>query len=445
MSKSPAPNPEAPGNLSFFVVLGLQDQGDEEWAKLRGVQFAALGKVTFFKAFAHVILALFVTRIYMETVPALWLLAWMAALAVLHVRGAQIDRSLIDADSRQITRGEFWRQCSTAVLSGILWGGAVVVFGPLGSASDLTALLLVLAIIGSSSIYFGTSAPLGTVLFMTFAGTVAAVHLGLTDQLLPMSAVLVFSIVTVLGAIQVGQSYLAGQLSKTAIAEKEEVVSLLLREFEENEADWLWEVDTVRRLRAVSPRFAFALGCKQSDAEGKPLMELVAGRRWAEGEFPPSLHELADKLKNRENFSNLLVHVAIRGEERWWELSGTPMRDERGRFVGFRGVGSDVTERRESDQKIAYLARYDTLTSLPNRLQLTEALGEALRYSEQWRTRCALLMVDLDRFKAVNDSLGHMTGDKLLAQVSARLQTLMDDNAICGRLGGDEFAIVVRD
>ncbi|MEM6586778.1 MAG: EAL domain-containing protein, partial [Pseudomonadota bacterium] len=123
----------------------------------------------------------------------------------------------------------------------------------------------------------------------------------------------------------------------------------------------------------------------------------------------------------------------------------TPMRDERGKFIGFRGVGSDVTERRESDEKIAYLARFDTLTSLPNRLQLTEALGEALRYAGQWRSRCALLMVDLDRFKAVNDSLGHMTGDKLLAQVSSRLQALMDDTAICGRLGGDEFAIVVRD
>jgi diguanylate cyclase (GGDEF)-like protein len=104
-----------------------------------------------------------------------------------------------------------------------------------------------------------------------------------------------------------------------------------------------------------------------------------------------------------------------------------------------------VTEQRKSSEKIAYLARYDTLTQLPNRLQLTEALGEALRYAAQWRTRCALLMVDLDRFKAVNDSLGHMTGDKLLAQVSARLQSLMGENQMVGRLGGDEFAIVIRD
>ena len=117
----------------------------------------------------------------------------------------------------------------------------------------------------------------------------------------------------------------------------------------------------------------------------------------------------------------------------------------RGAFAGFRGVGSDVTQQRESSEKIAYLARYDTLTGLPNRLMLNEALGDALRYAKQWRTRCAFLMIDLDRFKAVNDSLGHLVGDQLLAQVSYRLKELMDEGALCGRLGGDEFAIVVRD
>jgi len=78
-------------------------------------------------------------------------------------------------------------------------------------------------------------------------------------------------------------------------------------------------------------------------------------------------------------------------------------------------------------------------------MMLMEALGDAMRYSEQWRTRCAFLMIDLDRFKAVNDSLGHQVGDKLLAMVSERLKSLMSDNELCGRLGGDEFAIVIRD
>jgi len=108
---------------------------------------------------------------------------------------------------------------------------------------------------------------------------------------------------------------------------------------------------------------------------------MIAGNKWQSGQFPASLHDLAEHLKNRQYFSNLIVQVSIMGEERWWELSGTPMRNEHGHFTGFRGVGSDVTEQRNSSDKIAYLARYDTLTQLPNRLQLTEALAEALRYS----------------------------------------------------------------
>ena len=91
------------------------------------------------------------------------------------------------------------------------------------------------------------------------------------------------------------------------------------------------------------------------------------------------------------------------------------------------------------------MARFDTLTSLPNRMMVTEALGEALRYAAQWRTKCAFMMIDLDRFKAVNDTLGHLVGDQLLARVSDRLKSIMTENELCGRLGGDEFAIVVRD
>ena len=440
-----APPQEASSRLSYSAVLGLSGESDAEWAKLRGMQYAALSKTTFLRVYAHAILGVFVAQIYLFAVPTLFILAWIVPLAALHMAGARFDRTLADVDRRKITRREFYRQSLTSAVSGLLWGAAVLVFGPMGSDLALMALIIVIAIIASGAIYFRTAPPLGAVVFAAVSGLCVMTHFALSSMWFAIAAYGVFTVTTVMGALQAGQTYLEGRLSQNAIAEKEEVVSLLLREFEENEADWLWEVDTNRRLRAVSPRFAFALGAKQGDVEGKSLIDCITGRTWDEGHFPESLHELANRLKNRENFSNLLVQVSIKGDTRWWELSGTPMRDERGRFIGFRGVGSDVTEQRESDQKIAYLARFDTLTSLPNRLQLTEALGDALRYAAQWRTRCALLMVDLDRFKAVNDSLGHMTGDKLLAEVSSRLQALMDDNAICGRLGGDEFAIVIRD
>ncbi len=413
--------------------------------RLRGLQYSALAKVSHLRALANLVFALFVVRVFLETVAFHWLAIWFSAQCALHIRGVLIDRSLADADHRKVARKEILKQASTPLLSGLLWSAAVVFFAPFAGPGELLALLLVIMITMAGAVYFNTAPPLGVMVYSASLGVVISTYLALSSLGIAAIAWGLASLLGAFGSIQVARAHLAIRIAESGVAEKEEVVSLLLREFEENEADWLWEIDTLRRLRNVSPRFAFALAASQEGAEGRPLIELIAGKNWEDGTFPPSLHDLAERLKNRENFSNLLVQVTIRGEERWWELSGTPMKDEAGKFTGFRGVGSDVTAQRESTEKIAYLARYDTLTSLPNRLQLTETLGEALRFSQQWRTRCALLMVDLDRFKAVNDSLGHMTGDKLLAQVSARLQSLMDDNQLCGRLGGDEFAIVIRD
>ena len=76
---------------------------------------------------------------------------------------------------------------------------------------------------------------------------------------------------------------------------------------------------------------------------------------------------------------------------------------------------------------------------------LNEALGEALKYAAEWRSRCAFLMIDLDRFKAINDSLGHLVGDRMLGEVAARLKSLVVEGEVVGRLGGDEFAVVIRD
>jgi diguanylate cyclase (GGDEF)-like protein len=103
-----------------------------------------------------------------------------------------------------------------------------------------------------------------------------------------------------------------------------------------------------------------------------------------------------------------------------------------------------VTEQQETSEKIAYLARYDTLTGLPNRMMVIDALENALVAVRDGDGQCAFLMIDLDRFKAVNDTLGHPVGDQLLSQVAERLKVLMTPNSLCGRLGGDEFCVVLR-
>src|SRR3546814_12166043 len=90
------------------------------------------------------------------------------------------------------------------------------------------------------------------------------------------------------------------------------------------------------------------------------------------------------------------------------------------------------------------MARVDTLTGLPNRLHINETLAKAMSEAEKWGSRCAFMMIDLDRFKAVNDTLGHPIGDRLLRRASERLRQLMTDHEMYGRRGGDEYAIVMR-
>ncbi|MEO6387743.1 MAG: EAL domain-containing protein [Croceibacterium sp.] len=445
MTSSHSNLPTLPLRLSALQILGVKNPSEGHWTRLRALQYTHLHQISLTRTAMHLIAAVLAAGAYFGKVPGWMLGLWLVALVAALVNTARMDRALADVDRRPMTREEFKRQAVGVGFCALVWAAALVLFVPYGSREEHFQLWALVAMLVAGSVATMTAAPLATVIFATIAGGTAAATFLATGQYGYAAAIAAFLSVAVAGTINAARTYLSARIAEVGVAEKDEVVSLLLREFQENEADWLWQIDTNRRVRSASPRFAYALGKDTGEIEGQPFIQLVSGDAWESGQFPASLHDLADGLKRRESFSNLLVQVHVASGIRWWEISGTPMLDESGAFLGYRGVGSDVTEQRESDEKIAYLARYDTLTGLPNRLMLTEALGEAMRYADQWRIRCAFLMIDLDRFKQVNDSLGHQVGDKLLAQVSQRLLTVIGDNERCGRLGGDEFAVVIRD
>ena len=431
--------------MPALAVLGLTEPENSDWNRLHGLQHSHLARMMNRRMGLHGVALLLAIWLYWDKAPWFVLAPWVFLVALTVFFGVRGDLALSDADRRRVTRQELNRKALRTAAIGVVWGVPLVLFGQYGDGVDQAGLWLAVAMLITGSALALGSAPLGTVIFGGITGLAAIVGFLLTGHISMAASVVGFLVVALVGTIEVARIYLTACVAEAGVAEKSEVVSLLLREFEENQADWLWQIDTNRMVRTASPRFAFALGRSTEEIEGVPFLQLISGEAWETGQFPPSLHDLAECLKRRENFSNLIVKVSIGREHRWWELSGTPILDDNGAFLGFRGVGSDVTEQRESSEKIAYLARYDTLTGLPNRLMLTEALGDALRYAEQWRTRCAFLMIDLDRFKSVNDSLGHLIGDQLLAQVSSRLKSVIGENELVGRLGGDEFAIVIRD
>lgn len=131
------------------------------------------------------------------------------------------------------------------------------------------------------------------------------------------------------------------------------------------------------------------------------------------------------------------------GSERWIEHVCKPVFDAAGQPIGLRGSLRDITDRQRAEQKLDFFAHRDPLTGLPNRALFAQLLAQAVLNAERSRTQFALLFLDLDNFKAINESLGHKLGDRLLVEVSKRLQGLLPDNSEIARIGGDEFYIIV--
>jgi diguanylate cyclase (GGDEF)-like protein/PAS domain S-box-containing protein len=131
------------------------------------------------------------------------------------------------------------------------------------------------------------------------------------------------------------------------------------------------------------------------------------------------------------------------GRENWVLTTKVPLKDRHGQIIGTMGIAHDITDRKQAEVRIRYMALHDALTGLPNRALLQDRLGQAIALARRHREKVAVLMLDLDHFKSVNDSLGHSVGDRLLEAVSKRLQACLRASDIVARLGGDEFVIAL--
>jgi len=131
------------------------------------------------------------------------------------------------------------------------------------------------------------------------------------------------------------------------------------------------------------------------------------------------------------------------GSLRWLRTSKLPLWDREGKVIGVIGTYEDITERKVAEERVQYLAYYDALTGLPNRALLQDRLSNALASARRRKDKVALLFLDLDRFKDINDSLGHTVGDLFLQEVAERLKKWVREQDTVARVGGDEFVIVL--
>jgi diguanylate cyclase (GGDEF)-like protein/PAS domain S-box-containing protein len=221
--------------------------------------------------------------------------------------------------------------------------------------------------------------------------------------------------------------------AEEALAEREQ----RFRDMAEASGEYLWEADASWCYTFLSERVEAVLGYRPQDLLGRGAQEIMPlGEERAVQEW------LAEHAPEGRAFRELVHRVVTRAHGVIWQaVSAVPVRDATGAFAGYRGTAADITPRRQAEARAEYLATRDALTGLPNRVLLADRGAQAILQAARSRTQLALLLIDIDRFKLVNESLGHQAGDTLLREVGARLESLMPSDTLA-RLGGDDFVLL---
>jgi diguanylate cyclase (GGDEF)-like protein/PAS domain S-box-containing protein len=206
-------------------------------------------------------------------------------------------------------------------------------------------------------------------------------------------------------------------------------------------SDWYWEQDAGYRFTAMTGDFTEKAGVHLGRIVGKTRWELIPNLLDSEA---GRAHRAA--LAAYEPFKNFEYRILDDGgDERWFCVNGEPVFDEDGVFAGYRGTGSDITARKMTEQRVHHVAQHDVLTGLPNRSLLQDRLGQAVARANRSGDPVWVMLIDLDRFKFVNDSMGHKAGDVLLMTVAARLRASLRDTDTVARLSGDEFVVILSE
>ncbi len=236
-----------------------------------------------------------------------------------------------------------------------------------------------------------------------------------------------------------GSGLLQGRGSSAASAMSDGEKIAMLDQLEQSGLGWFWASDADGNLTYLSAAIAERLDVPLDELIGQLLSTTFAP---IEGEGRTK--SLSLMLGARKAFSGFAVRAAKRPEGAVLRLAGQPAFNGK-KFAGFRGTGADITDEYHREEETARLAKFDSLTGLSNRHRMAQMIDGTLTAFKQAKRNCAIMMLDLDRFKQVNDTLGHAAGDELLKQVSDRLQRSIERECEIGRLGGDEFQVMIPD
>jgi diguanylate cyclase (GGDEF)-like protein/PAS domain S-box-containing protein len=416
-------------------------------ASFRARQLQAVLRLTPLMMVANGLNATFILVTFWETGSHWFLVTWCLGIAAVIVRG-------LLAWSRGRGRGPrptasvraLRRTAANAAVLATLWALVPVVLFP-GSDGPRQLLIatMITGIMCAGGFALATTPAAGTIYVLILgAGSSIAVLRASFPLAFPLGSLLILYSLVVLSVVWTTARLFGARLMAEAAAERHnEVIGLLLRDFEEHASDVLWEIDGNGRFCHVSPRLLALFGLPPEHLGAAPAMELLA--HLVQEDTTEQLEVLRRNLEAEAPFSDLPLALTRDGRTRWWSLTAKPLFDASGRRTGWRGVATDITDAHRANRQLTWLAHFDPLTSLANRHQFRTHLAELLKPSYGPPRPFAVLCLDLDHFKTINDTLGHAIGDGLLQEVAQRLLARTRRSDTVARLGGDEFAVILRD
>jgi diguanylate cyclase (GGDEF)-like protein len=430
--------------LDWRVVLNRAvPPGARGWGRVRAAQLEEMSKALLIGGWGQLFNALLIMYMLIDQVPLAQLGVWLGSLVILMAYIVGHRRRLGSRQLHALPRRTLNRAAYHSVFFGLVWCMPARFFFTYATHEQQLALGVMTATMMAGAAFIFSPVPAAAFAYIAIMGVAMTRMLATTDSLVIITIGPVYTIAMLAIVMLNGRAFMQRAYLDLRLEEREQTVSLLLREYENSDADWLWHTNARLTLQNVSARFARALGRSVDDIEGLSLLDLLKAVPRTDQSVRRALAGAEASAVRREAITELVVPFPVGDGVKAIALSARPTFSKQGRFTGYQGVGSDVTLAREAADRIAHMARHDALTGLPNRIQLVDNLGAALAKAQQGDGDCAILLIDLDRFKAINDSLGHVAGDHVLQQVARCLETLIADEMTAARLGGDEFAVVV--
>jgi diguanylate cyclase (GGDEF)-like protein/PAS domain S-box-containing protein len=386
---------------------------------------------------------------FWASLPHVWLTAWGVAVVLALPIAHLWWRRLVTHGHRPVAVFAADRLVMLHVMVfGALWIAMPVLAFP--SSDEGQALLIAVVVVGtlcSGAFMLSPMAPAAWTFVATLGigGLVGLLRSTYTTSNSLLVMLVVYATVMFGVVFANGRTFMSRLRADSETDRQKQLIDLLLRDFEEHASDWLWEISPTGHLRHVSARLAESFGLPQRQLLQQPFLELLAHMSPKDdGDSVESLARMTTCIRLGQPFRELEISVKVGSDVHWWALSAKPLYDERGRAAGWRGVGSDITQTRQARDELARLANQDALTGLANRHRFSTVLDHfGGAHAERRDPRpCALLFIDLDNFKNINDTFGHSVGDQLLRRVGARLSSCVAEGDLLARLGGDEFALL---